>query len=130
MTVVEQDQHHFYAMPLGNSEKFIDSFGKSLGIVMPNQIVQEYTDRIEAKLGRPPELTVNRGRIISLRLPHLQLVDGRAGDKVAADQPRLLLVPLFSLVDCPTFHFEFPRFLFKTTSARMLHWHDSPRIIN
>jgi hypothetical protein len=52
---------------------------------------------------RPPKLTVDRGRIERFRLPHFQLIDSRAGKKVATNEPRLRIVPFIGLFGCPTF---------------------------
>jgi hypothetical protein len=41
----------------------------------------------------PPQLAVNRLWIKGISLPHFQLIDGSAGDEIAAQQPGLLCIP-------------------------------------
>ena len=49
--------------------------------------MQEDAHRVEAERLRPTELAVDSTRIERRGLPHLELVDRRAGNEVAADQP-------------------------------------------
>ena len=68
--------------------------------------MQEDADGVEAELVRgPAEFAVDRGRVEGVGLPHFQLVDGGAGDKVAADQPGLLGVPKVGLLGGPARQF-------------------------
>ena len=67
------------------------------GVLLPRQVVQEHPHRLHAEVLGPAELLVDGLRVERVGLPHLELVDGRRRDVVAADQPRLLRVPLVRL---------------------------------
>ncbi|MPN46201.1 hypothetical protein SDC9_193784 [bioreactor metagenome] len=51
--------------------------------------MEKNTHAGESEVLSPAQLAVNGGRVPGIGLPHLQLVDGRAGSKVASDKPGL-----------------------------------------
>jgi len=89
-------------MPPGNIQIKANTVAEPLRILEPEKIVQEHPHRVESQVVRPTEFTTDRLRIETIRLPHLQLVDGGAGDKVAPHQPGLRGVPLLRLFDRPS----------------------------
>src|SRR5262249_41160400 len=67
----------------------------------PGEVVQEDAHGVEADLLGPAQLAVNRLGVERVGLPHFELIDGGAGDEVAADEPGLLGVPGVGLVGGP-----------------------------
>ena len=81
----------------GDVEEAIDPLAITVGVLLPRQVVQEHPHRRHAETFGPAELLVDRLRIEGVGLPHLELVDGGGRNVVAADQPRLLRVPVVGL---------------------------------
>ena len=59
--------------------------------------MEEDAHGIHAKTFCPAELLVDFLRIKALSLPHFEFVDSASRNKVAADQPGLLLIPAICL---------------------------------
>ncbi len=95
---VEEDNHHADAVLVGDGEKLVDAIEQPLRVLLPEQIVQKDTDRVEAQTLGEGEFLVDGVEIEGFRLPHLQLVDGGAGDEVAPDEPGLVGVPVVGLL--------------------------------
>ena len=79
----------------------------------------------------PAEFAVDRLGVERVGLPHLELVDRRAGQKIAAHEPRLLGVPIVGLLRGPAFRLRtlgWPqeRQTIATAQERNPVWHDRP----
>src|SRR5215831_14874328 len=83
-------------------EELVETLLKSIGVLLPEQIVQEDAHRVHAQVLGPAQFFVDLLRIEGAGLPHLQFIDGVGGNEIAANQPRLLLVPLSSFLFTPT----------------------------
>jgi hypothetical protein len=81
----------------GDVEEAIDSLAIADGILLPRQVVQKHPHCRHPETLGPAELLFDRLRIERLGLPHLEFVDRRGRNVVAADQPRLLGVPVVRL---------------------------------
>src|SRR6266550_6433102 len=84
---VKEHEHRSNVVSVGDREELIHATQKADRILLPEETVQEDAHRVEAERLCPSELTVNGTWVERRRLPHLELVDCRAGNKVAADKP-------------------------------------------
>ena len=87
---VEQDEDHADPVPVGDREEPVHPRQEPRRVLLPEQVVEEDPDAVEPQPLGPAQLAVDRRRVEGVRLPHLELVDRRAGDVVAADQPGML----------------------------------------
>ncbi len=98
---VEEDEHGANFVAGRDGEKLIDVFEERLAVVLPAKVVQKYADRVEADRLGPAELAVDRFGIERCGLPHFELVDRRARNEVAANEPGLGVVPFFGALGRP-----------------------------
>ena len=98
---VEEHDHRPDVVLGGDLEKLVDALEEAVAILVPGKVVQENANRVEADRLGPAELAVDRLGIERVGLPHFELVDRRAGEEVAADEPGLGVVPLVGLVRRP-----------------------------
>src|SRR5437763_7828432 len=84
-------------------EELLYALLESFRILLPQQVVEKYAHGVHAELLRPTQLQVDAPRIKSVRLPHLELIDGVVWDVVAAQRPGLLRVPGVRLFRRPPF---------------------------
>src|SRR5713226_1372499 len=71
------------------------------GVLLPQEVVQKHPHGVHAQVLRPTQFAVDRRQIKCVRLPHLQLIDGRAWNEIASDQEWLTRVPFVSLLRRP-----------------------------
>ena len=94
---VEQHEHHADLVPVGRGQELLDPLEESLRVLLPEQVMQEDPDAVEAQALGPAELAVDRGQVEGVGLPHLELVDRRARarscSRRARDVPRPGLGP-------------------------------------
>src|SRR3954447_23706972 len=98
---VEEDDHGANSVVAGDMEEALDVFEEGFAIVVPGEVVEEDANRVEAERLGPAELAVDGFGIERLGLEHFELVDGGAGDEVAADEPGLSVVPIIRLLRGP-----------------------------
>src|ERR1700681_126809 len=67
------------------------------GVLLPQEVMQKHSHGVHAQVLRPTQFAVDRRQIKCVRLPHLQLIDGRAWKEIASDQEWLTRVPFVSL---------------------------------
>ena len=79
----------------------IHPFFQSCVVGFPGQIMQIDTDHIHAHVRRPAQFPLDGGRIKAVGLPHFELVDSRAGDKIAPHEPRLSRIPFICSLSRP-----------------------------
>jgi hypothetical protein len=91
--VVEEDEHRPDVVLVSDRKKMFETLQETARVLVPEKIMQEDPDRVEAQPFGPAEFLVDSLRVEGLRLPHLQRVDGRPGDVVAAERPRLRVGP-------------------------------------
>ena len=101
--IIQKDKDGRDMMLVGNSKVFINTFLKTFLIRFPNQMVQIYTHTVHSDIFCPTQFTINSNRIKSISLPHLQLVDCRARNKITPTEPSPLLIPFISLLFRPDF---------------------------
>ncbi len=89
-------------MAVAYREEVVHALLQALGVVGIDHTAQEHAHGLEAELLCPTQFLVDGGVIVGVFAPHLNLVDGVGGDVVAARQPRVLLVPVVSLLCTPT----------------------------
>src|SRR6476620_5641333 len=92
--IIKKYKQRFYMMIRSNCQKRVYPFFKSKRVVCPYKIVQKNTQRIKSYSFGPPQFTIDCRGVKSLRLPHFQLVDGSARQKIATHEPAFLLVPV------------------------------------
>ncbi len=80
-------------MLVARRQELVQAFEKPGRVLLPQQILQVHPQRVEAEGLRPAQLPVDGGEIKRVRLEHFQLVDGGAGQEIAADQPTVLFPP-------------------------------------
>ena len=90
---IEKHEQRLDVVTRGDREKSVDAILEAGGILLPDQIMKEHAHRVHPHVFGPAQLLVDLSWIEGRRLPHLQLVDCVRRNVVAADQPRLLLVP-------------------------------------
>ena len=79
----------FIFLPVCNGQVCLHPLFKSGGIFLPGQVMQKYTHTIESDRLRISQFPVDRCSIKTFRLPHFQLIDGRARNKITTPQPSL-----------------------------------------
>ena len=98
---VKQNENWADVVARAYREKLVEALLESVGVLLPQQVVEENAHGIHADRLRPAELLVDLLGIEGCGLPHLQLVDRVVGNEVAAHQPRLLLIPRVGLFNRP-----------------------------
>ena len=91
--IVEEDEHRPDVVPVGDLQEPLQSPQEAAGVLLPQEIVKEDAHGVEPEVLGPAELLVDDGRVEGRRLPHLERVDGRPGDVVAAERPGLAVGP-------------------------------------
>ena len=99
--VVEQDEHCPDVVTVGDLQEALEPAQEPARVLLPEQVVEEDPDRVEAEILGPAELLVDDEGIEGLRLPHLERVDRRPRDVVAAERPRLATGPNVGLLGRP-----------------------------
>jgi len=84
---VEEHEHRSNVMSVGDREELVHSTQKADRVLLPEEIVKEDAHGVEAERLCPTELTVDGTWVERRRLPHLELVDCRTGNEVAANEP-------------------------------------------
>jgi len=84
---VEEHEHRSNVVSVGDREELVHPTQKADRVLLPEEIVQEDTHRVEAERLCPSELAVDGAWVERRRLPHLELVDCRTGNEVAANEP-------------------------------------------
>ena len=79
---------------VGNGEECVDAVLETGGVLLPEKVVEKDAHGVEADGLGPAEFEINALGIERVGLPHFELVDGGGGDEVAANEPRLLSVPI------------------------------------
>ena len=82
-------------------QELVDALAKTGSVLLPQQIVQKYAHGVHAHGFGPSEFLVDLRGIEGGFLPHLQFVDRRFRDIVAANEPGLLCVPIVSFLFGP-----------------------------
>src|SRR5262249_53186384 len=72
-----------------NLQELVDIFEEYLAVVAPRQVVQKHANRVKAQRLGPTQLAIDRRRIECFGLPHLELIDRRARQEIAANKPGL-----------------------------------------
>src|SRR3954471_20796239 len=85
-----------------NFKKLIDAALETHWVCLPMQVMQEHAHGVHPHVFSPAQLFVAWLRVERLGLPHLKFIDCVGRNVVAADQPRLLVVPTFGLLFRPT----------------------------
>ena len=93
VAVVQQDRHDRDAVFGRDVQEPGEPFPQPLGIRFPHDVVQKHPHRVEAQAAGPAQFAVDGRRIERLAAPHLDVVHRRAGQEIAAHQPRLGPVP-------------------------------------
>ncbi len=99
--IIEENKQRPNLVLRSNLQKRRHPLLKSFRVSLISQIMEINPNRVHPNPFRPSQLPINRPRIPTLRLPHLQLVDRSRRQKVSPDNPRLLRLPLVSLFSCP-----------------------------
>ena len=92
--IVEELRHDGYAVPVGDLEKLREKLLVGPRIVLPDQELQQYADRVVADAGGKGQLLVDDLRIERVGLPELGRVPRVAWQVIAAVDPRLRIVSL------------------------------------
>jgi hypothetical protein len=100
--IVEENEERADAVLLREGEELVDACLESSGIVIPDEVLQEHAGAVEAGLLGQGQFRVDGFRVERVGLPHLRGVDGRGGDVVEADQPRLRALPDPCAFRCPS----------------------------
>jgi len=103
VAIVKQGQENSHAMMVSDTKEVVNSFGKSIRVVVPDQIVQIDPQRIEPEVLSPAQFSVDCFSVVCVCLPHFQLVNRGAWQEVTAHKPRLCAVPILCLISSP-FH--------------------------
>src|SRR5438128_2624699 len=72
---------------VGDCEELVDAIQEADRVLLPEEMMQEDAHRVEAEGLCPSQLAVDGTRVERCRLPHFELVDRRAGNEIAANQP-------------------------------------------
>src|SRR6516162_824915 len=91
-TRVEEHEHGTNVMVPRNGQELFNALLKANGVPFPKQIVEKNAHHF----------LVDLGRVESLLLPHLELVDRGLRYVIAADKPWLTPVPVIRLLLRPT----------------------------
>ena len=81
----------------GNSQELVNALLETVGVLLPEQIVQKNAHGVHAQRFGPTQFLVDLVRIKRRVLPHFQFIDGGARDVIAPDKPRLLRIPVVRL---------------------------------
>src|SRR5712671_292609 len=84
---VEENEHRSNVVSVCDREELVHATQKADRVLLPEEIVKEDAHGVEAERLRPSELTVDGTWVECRRLPHLELVDCRTGNEVAANEP-------------------------------------------
>jgi hypothetical protein len=98
---IEEHQQRTNVMLRGDGQKLIKALPEAGGILLPKQIMQKDAHGVHAHRFRPSEFGIDLSGIEGCLLPHLELIDSRLGDVIAAHEPRLLHVPRVRLLLSP-----------------------------
>ena len=100
-TRIEKHKQRLDVVPRRDFKELIDALLESDGILLPQQVMEENPHRVHPQTLRPTKLFVDLGGVETLRLPHFQLVDRVFRNVVAADQPRLPVIPSLRFLPAP-----------------------------
>ena len=103
---IEQHQHGTNFVFGTYVEELIQAFFESLGILLPEQIMQEDPHGVHAEALRPAQFLIDPFEVERLRLPHFQLIDRGSGREIGPDEPGLLFPPIVGLGLGPLFPTE------------------------
>lgn len=90
-------------MTIGDLEKPVYAFQEAGRILPPKLVVEVHPHRVEAERFGPLQFPVDGLRVKGVGLPQFELVDGRAGQKLSADQPSRFPMPGVGSLLGPTF---------------------------
>ena len=100
-TVGPEGRQGLDAVLVAYVQELVEALDESFGIVGINQEGEEYSDGIESKVLRHGKFLVYGFGVETLRLPHLDLVDGGRGDIVASHDPSVILRPFIGFFFAP-----------------------------
>ncbi len=98
---VEEHEYGLDVVLVGDRQVVADALLEPGGVLLPRDVVQVDAHRVHPDPRGKAELAIDRLGIERVRLPHLELVDGRTRNEVRPDRPRLLAVPLVRLLGRP-----------------------------
>lgn len=90
---IQQDQGGFDPMLVCDRKKPVDALDEIGSIFLPENVVQEHADRVEARRGGPRQLAINCDGIVRGILEHFQFIVGGTGDKIRAGVVSHSLLP-------------------------------------
>src|SRR5690349_1930306 len=90
---IKQDQHRPDSMPISYSQELIQPVEESWRILFPKLVLEVNAHGVEPQGLCPAQFLVEGWQVESVRLEHLQLINGRAGQEIASHQPAVFLLP-------------------------------------
>ena len=99
---VEEHEDRPDMMAGGDGKEGVHALLEAFGVLLPHQVVQKDPHGVHPDGFGPAQFAVDGGGVEAFGLPHLQLVDGRRGQKVGANGPGLLRIPCVGLRLRPT----------------------------
>ncbi len=88
-------------MTIRNGKELVDPLQEPFRIFLIRDVVQVHANHVESEPFGVPEFAIDRVGVEGVGLPHLQLVDGRAGDEIASDRPGTIHIPRIDPLDTP-----------------------------
>ena len=92
-TGFEKHEHRADVMAGRDGQELVDALLEADGVLLPEKVVEKDAHGVHAEGFGPGQFLIDFFGIEGGVLPHFQLVDGRSGSVIAADQPGLLGVP-------------------------------------
>jgi hypothetical protein len=99
--VIKKNKNGFYVPVVCNPEVLVHPLLKSGGILLPCQMMQKNPHAIKTDTLGITQLPGDRSAVKTIRLPHFQLINGRARNKITTPQPTLPGIPAIRLFHIP-----------------------------
>src|SRR5205085_4647644 len=95
---VKQNEQNPDMVLVRHLKELLQPVDETIRVLLPQKVVQKHSHRIHAEHLSPAKFAIDGSQIKCIGLPHLQLVNGGAGDVITSHQPGPIGIPLISLL--------------------------------
>jgi len=99
--IIKHDKHSLNSMTCCNCEELIHSSFEGDRILLPDKRMNKYSDDLKPKALSISKFPIDSDWVECFCLPHLEYINSRARNKVAASKPSRLSPPIICLCNSP-----------------------------